>query len=229
MTSCSASAAGCATSRRAGGRSATPSSAPRTASSWPRRKPRSSPSPRGTPCPAFRSTSLRSCRPHPIPFVCSAALALLLAVGPRPLPAQQADEALVGQLARLLAASDARVFDAAALRDGVAAANFDVRRQAALAVGRIGDPQGVDLLLPLLTDPVESVRAAAAFPLRLPTAPRGIEPLITLVRAGAGSVAPAEAVTAIAKIGGEAGPRPPPGNPQPVTPRPAPPPPVAAA
>jgi cyclophilin family peptidyl-prolyl cis-trans isomerase/HEAT repeat protein len=150
---------------------------------------------------------LRSCRPHPIPFVCSAALALLLAVGPRPLPAQQADEALVGQLARLLAASDARVFDAAALRDGVAAANFDVRRQAALAVGRIGDPQGVDLLVPLLTDTAESVRAAAAFALGLLKDPRGIEPLITLVRAGAGSVAPAEAVTAIAKIGGDAGAR----------------------
>src|SRR6266581_3000657 len=150
MTSCSASAAGCATSRRAGSRSDTPSSAPRPGISWRRPKRRSSRSPRAMLCPGFRSTFVRSCRPHPIPCVCSAALALLLATGPQALRAQQVDEALVGQLARLLAASDARVFDAAVLRDGVAAANRDVRRQAALAVGRIGDPQGVDLLVPLL-------------------------------------------------------------------------------
>ncbi|HXI35176.1 MAG TPA: peptidylprolyl isomerase [Gemmatimonadales bacterium] len=149
---------------------------------------------------------MRSCRLHPIPFVCSAALALLL-TGPRPLRAQQADEALVGQLARLLAASDARVFDAAALRDAVASANPDVRRQAALAAGRIGDPQGVDLLVPLLADTVESVRATAAFALGLLKDPRSIEPLMTLVRSGAGATAPAEAVTAVAKIGGDAGAR----------------------
>src|SRR5206468_10677954 len=120
--------------------------------------------------------------------------------GPQALRAQQADEALVGQLARLLAASDARVFDAAALRDGVASPNRDVRRQAALAVGRIGDPQGVDLLVPLLTDTVDAVQAAAAFALGILKDPRGVDPLMTLVRSGAGKLAPAEAATAIARI-----------------------------
>ncbi len=148
-----------------------------------------------------------SCRPHPIPFVCSVILALLSAAGPRGARAQQPDEALVGQLARLLAASDARVFDVAVLRDGVAATNPDVRRQAALAVGRIGNPQGVDLLLPLLADTVEAVRAAAAFGLGLLKDPRATDALLTLVRAGGGTTAASEAVTAIAKIGGDAGAR----------------------
>lgn len=150
---------------------------------------------------------MRSCKPHPIPFVSSVVLALLVAAGPPAARAQQPDEALVGQLARLLAASDTRVFDLAVLRDGVTATNPDVRRQAALAVGRIGDPQGVDLLVPLLGDTVEAVRGAAAFALGLLKDPRATDPLLNLVRAGVGQAAPQEAVTAIAKIGGDGGAR----------------------
>src|SRR5213080_3199633 len=81
-----------------------------------------------------------------------------------------------------------------------------VRRQAALAAGRIGDPAAVDLLVAALRDSDRTVQAAAAFALGLLKDPRAVQPLAALVRA----VAPAqqgapevEAVTALAKIGGD--------------------------
>src|SRR6267378_3663317 len=120
------------------------------------------------------------------------------------------DETTVGLLASLLAAADARRFDPAALREALASNNPAVRRQAALAAGRIGDATAVDLLLPVLTDTVPSVAAAAAFGLGLLKDARAIPALLQTIRA----VAPAdqgppqlEAVTAIAKIGGDDGAR----------------------
>src|SRR6267378_6638852 len=120
------------------------------------------------------------------------------------------DETTVGLLASLLAAADARRFDPAALREALASNNPAVRRQAALAAGRIGDATAVDLLLPVLTDTVPSVAAAAAFGLGLLKDARAIPALLQTIRA----VAPAdqgppqlEAVTAIAKIGGDEGAR----------------------
>ena len=77
---------------------------------------------------------------------CSAAL-LLLAAAPAPARAQQPDEALVGELARVLAAADARVFDAALFREALRHPVASLRRQAALAAGRIGDAAAVDLLV----------------------------------------------------------------------------------
>src|SRR5256885_9424737 len=146
---------------------------------------------------AVRCSSRRA-----IPFACS--LALLL-VAPRA-PAQQPDEVLVGELARLLAAADARAFDPALLRAALGHAQPGVRRQAALAAGRIGDPTAVDLLVAALRDSDRAVPAAAAFALGLLQDPRAVEPLAALVRA----VAPAqqgapevEAVAALAKIGGD--------------------------
>src|SRR5207253_1816106 len=75
---------------------------------------------------------------------CSAGLLLVLAATApwRCGLAQQQDEALVGQLARLLAAADARAFDAALFRETLHHPDPGVRRQAALAIGRIGDPAG---------------------------------------------------------------------------------------
>jgi cyclophilin family peptidyl-prolyl cis-trans isomerase/HEAT repeat protein len=142
-----------------------------------------------------------------IPFACSLALALAAAPLGAQLPQQQ-DEAVVGLLARLLALSDARQFDATILRQALQSDNFTVRSQAALAAGRIGDPQAVELLVPALTDSSAAVQAAAAFALGLLKDPSAIEPLLGIVR----TVAPAdqgvreiEAVTAIAKIGGDEG------------------------
>lgn len=128
----------------------------------------------------------------------------------RPLAAQQPDEALVGQLARLLAAADARRFDAPALREGLRHPEALVRRQAALAAGRIGDPAALELLVPVLADSSEPVRVAAAFALGLLKDARAIPPLVASVRGvPAAEQGPphAEAAAAVARIGGEAGAR----------------------
>src|SRR2546425_3838016 len=137
-----------------------------------------------------------------IPFACSLALLLVATRA----PAQQPDEVLVGELARLLAAADARAFDPALLRAALGHARPGVRRQAALAAGRIGDPSAVELLVAALRDSDRAVQAAVAFALGLLKDPRAVQPLAALVRA----VAPAqqgapevEAVTALAKIGGD--------------------------
>jgi len=139
-------------------------------------------------------------------------LAALVAV--RPVLGQQpgaaTDETTVGVLAGLLAAADARRFDVVALREGLSHANPAVRRQGALAAGRIGDPAAVDLLLPVLNDSVPGAQAAAAFALGLLKDARAIPLLLEKVRAvssveqGAPQL---EAVTAIAKIGGDEGAR----------------------
>ncbi|MEX2157275.1 MAG: HEAT repeat domain-containing protein [Gemmatimonadales bacterium] len=116
----------------------------------------------------------------------------------------------MGQLAAVLAAADARRFDAGVLREALANPNPAVRRQAALAAGRIGDAAALDLLIPALNDTTVEVRTAAAFGLGLLKDARAVPALLQVVRA----IAPAgqdaaqlEAVTAIAKIGGPDGSR----------------------
>src|SRR6266566_3553345 len=101
-------------------------------------------------------------------------------------------------------------FDGPLFREALAYPEAVVRRQGALALGRIGDPAAVDLLVAALSDSEAAVRAAAAFALGLVKDARAVEPLLALVRA----VPPAEqgppqaeAVTALAKIGGDAGAR----------------------
>src|SRR2546427_8989454 len=76
--------------------------------------------------------SVRCSSRRAIPFACSLALLLVATRA----PAQQPDEVLVGELARLLAAADARAFDPALLRAALGHAQPAVRRQAALAAGR---------------------------------------------------------------------------------------------
>jgi cyclophilin family peptidyl-prolyl cis-trans isomerase/HEAT repeat protein len=147
----------------------------------------------------------------PTPSVCSLVLGLLaapLAHAGAQAQAPAQDEAIVGTLARLLALSDARQFDGAVLRQALQSDNANVRLQAAWAAGRIGDPEAVDLLVPVLNDSVVAVQSAAAFALGLLRDPRAVDPLLAIVR----SVAPAaqgareiEAVTALAKIGGVEG------------------------
>ncbi|HEV8303334.1 MAG TPA: peptidylprolyl isomerase [Gemmatimonadales bacterium] len=114
----------------------------------------------------------------------------------------------MSQLAGLLAAADARRFDPAVFRDALAGPDPAVRRQAALAAGRIGDPAAVDLLVPVLSDTTPVVRAAAAFALGLLKDGRALPALLQVVRAAAPSEqgpAQLEAVTAIAKIGATGG------------------------
>lgn len=138
---------------------------------------------------------------YPIPSACSLLLALAAAAS----PAAAQDEAVVGQLARLLALSDARQFDAAVLRQALQSDDQRVRVQAALTAGRIGDGEAVKLLLPALHDSGTAVAGAAAFALGLLKDSRAVEPLLAIVRGAAPAaqgVRETEAVTALAKIGG---------------------------
>src|SRR5207245_810732 len=84
------------------------------------------------------------------------------ALGGRGAAAQQPDEALVSELARVLAAADARAFDPALFGEALRHPEPLVRRQAALAAGRIGDPAAVDALVAALGDSNQGVPAAAA-------------------------------------------------------------------
>ena len=136
-----------------------------------------------------------------------------MAAAPAAAVAQQhapIDETTVGVLAALLAAADARRFDPAPLREALSHADPAVRRQGALAAGRIGDGAAVDLLLPALHDSVPAVQAAAAFALGLLRDARAIQPLVELIQMSgqeAGGGPQLEAITAIAKIGGDDGAR----------------------
>jgi len=145
-----------------------------------------------------------------IRFVSSVLFLLLAAVAPLAAQQPSSDEATVGVLAALLAASDARRFDVAPLREALSHPNPGVRRQGVLAAGRIGDGAAVDLLIPVLRDSVPAVQAAAAFALGLLKDPRAIPALLETVRAVGSSDQGApqlEAVTAIAKTGGDDGAR----------------------
>jgi len=126
-------------------------------------------------------------------------------VAGRPLAAQQPDETLVGELAHLLAAADARNFDQALFGAALRSPTVGVRRQAALAAGRAGDQAAVDLLVGALADSDEIVRTDAAFALGALGDARAIAPLVTLVRAASGAeqgASQVEAAAAIARIGG---------------------------
>src|SRR5437867_1977011 len=132
------------------------------------------------------------------------------ALGGRGAAAQQPDEALVSELARVLAAADARAFDPALFGEALRHPEPVVRRQAALAAGRIGDAAAVDALVEALGDSNQGVAAAAAFGLGLLKESRAVAPLLALVRSvPATSQGPpqTEAVTALARIGGDDGAR----------------------
>jgi HEAT repeat protein len=127
---------------------------------------------------------------------------LALAAVAFPAPAQE--EAVVEQLAPVLAAEDSRSFQPALFRSATVAPDSVVRRLAALAAGRIGDPRATPLLVPLLSGPDSTVRVSAAFALGLVRDTAGAQPLmdrITGLPALDGPTAQ-EAITALAKIGG---------------------------
>ncbi|TFG52043.1 MAG: hypothetical protein E4H38_00105 [Gemmatimonadales bacterium] len=132
--------------------------------------------------------------------------ALLAAAGAvRPLWAQGGAEVEV--MANVLAAEDARRFDEALLRRAVADPDSTVRRFAAMAAGRIGDPAAVPLLTPLLTDTDTAVQVTAIFALGLLRDSTALPALIQRARTQGwlASAAAFELVTAAARIGGSGG------------------------
>lgn len=119
-------------------------------------------------------------------------------------PARAQDGASVEALAPVLAAEDARQWNDAVLRRGVTFADTVVRSRTALAIGRIGDPQGLPLLLTLLDDPENNVRPSAAFALGLLRDTMAVAPLIRALTTAPGQdiATTRETITALARIGG---------------------------
>lgn len=107
-------------------------------------------------------------------------------------------------LASVLAVEDARDFDATVLQRALVDPDSSVRRIAAMAVGRIRDPRGVPLLVPLLLDPDSTVQATAIFALGLLGDSGAVAPLIRRGRDPAPLATPAalELLTALARLGG---------------------------
>src|SRR5256886_15093563 len=96
---------------------------------------------------------------HRTRFACSCCVLLVvLLLAARPAAAQR-DEGAVEALARLLAATDARAFDAGLERETLGAADPFVRRQAALAARPSGGSAAEAPLLPPLRAPRARVQA----------------------------------------------------------------------
>ena len=129
--------------------------------------------------------------------------ALLAAAVAAPLAAQ--DLAQASDLAQLLQLEDRRQFDLAALQRAAQHPDSLIREQAALAIGRIGDPAGTPILLRMLDDPDTTTRADAAFALGLlgdTAAAAELARRMDAFPAVDGDPDQLEIVTALAKIGG---------------------------
>lgn len=114
------------------------------------------------------------------------------------------DEAVVEDLAPVLAAEDARRWQPELFQRALVAPDSMVRRVAALAAGRIGDLRATPLLSRLLNEPDSTVRVSAAFALGLLRDSAALGPLIARLTGlpPLDTVTANEAITAIAKIGG---------------------------
>ena len=135
--------------------------------------------------------------------LCLRGLLLLLLSATAPALAAQ-EQSVVEQLAPVLAAEDARAFEADLFGRALVAPDSLVRKVGALAAGRIGDHRATPIVVRLLSDPDSTVRVAAAFALGLLRDTAAVEPLIERLTGRPALDAPtaAEAVTALAKIGG---------------------------
>jgi cyclophilin family peptidyl-prolyl cis-trans isomerase/HEAT repeat protein len=121
-----------------------------------------------------------------------------------PTLARAQEEAVVEQLAPVLAAEDARQWQPELFQRALVAPDSVVRRVAAMAAGRIGDLRATPLLVRLLDQPDSTVRVAAAFALGLLRDSAAVEPLIDRLTGlpRLDTATAAEAVTAIARTGG---------------------------
>ena len=119
-------------------------------------------------------------------------------------PAAAQDNALVEAVAPLLAVEDAREWAPATLESGIQHPDPLVRRVAAMAIGRVGHPAGLELLIPALVDQDSTVQTAVLFALGLLGDSAAVPFILDRfsTQPPLSSVAAAEAVTALAKIGG---------------------------
>ena len=116
------------------------------------------------------------------------------------------EQAVVEQLAPVLAAEDARDWRQDLFQRSLLASDSVVQRVSAMAAGRIGDFRATPLLLRTLEQPDSTVRVAAAFALGLLRDSAAVQPLIERLTGLPPLDVPTavEAVTALAKIGGRA-------------------------
>lgn len=110
----------------------------------------------------------------------------------------------VEALAPLLMAEDRHTFDSDLLIGAVGNPDTLVRRQAALTIGRLGDPRGTRLLAPLLADSDSVVVANAFFAYGLLRDTTGVAAILERLRSpdSLSTTAAREAATALARIGG---------------------------
>jgi cyclophilin family peptidyl-prolyl cis-trans isomerase/HEAT repeat protein len=131
-------------------------------------------------------------------------LGLLLSAGPAARPAAAQQGALIEVLAPVLQAEDSRRFDGATLTAAMSHPDSFVRSTAAIAIGRIGDTRGLDLLVRGMSDPDTTVRLAAVFGLGLLRDTAAIGPILERLRTEPvlDVTSAVEAMTTLARIGG---------------------------
>ena len=115
---------------------------------------------------------------------------LLFSSGAIPSALAAQEQSVVEQLAPVLAAEDAREFQADLFGRALVAPDSLVRRIGALAAGRIGDHRATPIVVRLLSDPDSTVRVAAAFALGLLRDSAAVEPLIDRLTGHAGARCP---------------------------------------
>jgi cyclophilin family peptidyl-prolyl cis-trans isomerase/HEAT repeat protein len=128
----------------------------------------------------------------------------LLALAAWPVCATAQDPALVEALAPLLQVEDRRELDITTLQRGLDHPDPAVRRAAILAVGRIGQPDGLALLLPHLNDREPALIGEAIFAIGLLRDRTAVRALLDRLRSPDPMPleAAAEAAVALARIGG---------------------------
>ncbi len=123
-------------------------------------------------------------------------------------PLASQEQNVVEELALLLQAEDSRRWDGPLFESSLNHPSPQVRRTAAMGIGRIGDWRGTPLLILALTDRDTTVQTTVMFALGLLEDPAAVEAIIDRLRASPNiSSEPAvEGISALAKIGGpEAG------------------------
>jgi cyclophilin family peptidyl-prolyl cis-trans isomerase/HEAT repeat protein len=133
-------------------------------------------------------------------------LLVLLTTAAAPLRLSAQSEGSVDRIAPILAAEDARDFRAPLFAAALLDPDTLVRRTAIRAIGRIGDPEGIPLLVELLGRPdTAGTHAEVAFALGLLRDSSAVAPLIHWLESATDTIRPGavtEGFTALARIGG---------------------------